>query len=26
LQLFIDFANEIIDDEFLNSPFNEIYG
>ncbi|MDR2510955.1 MAG: hypothetical protein LBC89_00500, partial [Bacteroidales bacterium] len=26
LQLFLDFANEIIDDEFLNSPFNEIYG
>ena len=26
LQLFIDFVNEIIDDEFLNSPFNEIYG
>ncbi|MCL1969777.1 MAG: hypothetical protein FWF65_09595 [Bacteroidetes bacterium] len=26
LQSFIDFANEIIDDEFLNSPFNEIYG
>ena len=26
LQKFIDFANEIIDDEFLNSPFNEIYG
>jgi hypothetical protein len=26
LQLFIDFANEIIDDEFLNSPFNETYG
>jgi hypothetical protein len=26
LQLFIDFVNEIIDDEFLNSPFNETYG
>jgi hypothetical protein len=26
LQLFIDFVNEMIDDEFLNSPFNEIYG
>jgi hypothetical protein len=26
LQLFIDFVNEIINDEFLNSPFNEFYG
>ena len=26
LQSFIDFANEIIDDEFLNSPFNDVYG
>ena len=26
LQQFIDFANEIIDENFLNSPFNEIYG
>jgi len=26
LQSFIDFVNEIIDDGFLNSPFNETYG
>lgn len=26
LQIFIDFSNKIIDDEFLNSPFNDIYG
>jgi hypothetical protein len=26
LQLFINFVNEVIDDEFLNSPFNEMYG
>ena len=26
LQLFIDIAKEICNDEFLNSPFNEIYG
>ncbi len=26
LRQFIDFANEIIDEEFLNSPFNDIYG
>lgn len=26
LQQAIDFINEIIDDEFLDSPFNEIYG
>lgn len=26
LQSFIDFASEIADEEFLNSPFNEIYG
>ena len=26
LQLFLDIANGYIDDEFLSSPFNEIYG
>ena len=26
LQKVIDFVNEIIDDEFLDSPFNETYG
>ena len=26
LQSFIDFANEVIDGEFLNSPFNKTYG
>ncbi len=26
LRQFIDFANEVIDEEFLSSPFNEIYG
>ncbi len=26
LQQFIDFAGKVIDDEFLNTPFNDIYG
>lgn len=26
LQQFIDFVNELVDDEFLNAPFGEIYG